>query len=221
MIRLEDGGGAPALVVADTPQRWPVTSSRTRFSGHVVSVRSDRVRPPGGGAEFTRDVVVHPGAVAVLALDDRDRVLVLSQYRHPVGHRLVEIVAGLLDVQGEDPLTGARRELAEEAHLRAADWRVLVDLYTSPGMTTESLRVYLARDLRPAAGPRFEGSDEEADMETSWVPLGTLVHGALAGTLHNPSLLLGVLAVHAARTGDGLDALRPAAAGWPARVLPG
>ncbi len=213
-------GVAAGTELADTEESWPVRHTDTAFTGKVVSVRQDEVVPPGGGAPFVRDVVVHPGAVAILALDDADRVLLVHQYRHPVGHRLYEIVAGLLDVEGEDPLDAAKRELVEEAHVVATDWRVLVDLFTSPGMTTESIRVYLARGVGDAPGDRFHGEDEEADMPTSWAPLDDLVAGVLAGRLHNPTLLAGVLAAHASRTGAGLDALRPADAPWPARRLP-
>lgn len=205
---------------ADTSESWAVVDRRTAFTGRVISVRADTVRPPGGGPDFVRDVVVHPGAVAVVALDDHDRVLLVHQYRHPVGHRLFEIPAGLLDVAGEDPLVGAARELAEEAHLVAADWRVLVDFYTSPGMTTESLRVYLARGLSAATDEGFVAEDEEADMAVSRVALPELVAGVLAGRLHNPTLIVGVLAATAARAGAGFDSLRPADAPWPARVFP-
>lgn len=218
--RIPVGGGPPAVGgdgVADSAESWSVRHAGTAFSGRVVSLRKDEVVPPGGGPRFVRDVVVHPGAVAVLALDDAGDVLVVHQYRHPVGHRLYEIVAGLLDVPGEDPLDAAARELAEEAHLVAADWRVLVDFFTSPGMTTESIRVYLARGVRAAPGPAYAGVDEEADMPTSWVALDELLAGVLAGRLHNPTLLAGVLAAHAARAGAGFDALRPADAPWPAR----
>lgn len=206
--------------LTDTAETWPVVERRTAFTGRVVSVRADTVRPPAGGPDFVRDVVVHPGAVAVVALDDDEQVLLVHQYRHPVGHRLFELPAGLLDVAGEDPLVGAARELAEEAHLGAADWRVLVDFYTSPGMTTESLRVYLARGLTAATDDRFVAEDEEADMVVTRVPLPGLVAGVLAGRLHNPTLIVGVLAAHAAHAGAGFDALRPADAPWPARVFP-
>jgi 8-oxo-dGTP pyrophosphatase MutT (NUDIX family) len=207
-------------LLADTAESWPVVDRMTAFTGRVIGIRQDRVAPPGGGPEFVRDVVVHPGAVAVLALDDADRVVLVHQYRHPVEHRLYEIPAGLLDIAGEDPLIGARRELAEEAHLVAADWRVLVDFYTSPGMATESLRVYLARGITAAGHDGFVAEDEEADMAVSRVPLADLVTGVLTGRLHNPTLIVGVLAAVAARGGAGLDALRPADAPWPARVFP-
>ncbi|MBN3930221.1 NUDIX hydrolase [Streptomyces verrucosisporus] len=200
----------------DVPQQWRVTASETPFEGVKTSVRTDRVVMPDGSVA-ARDYQVHPGSVAVLALDEQDRVLVISQYRHPVRHKLWEIPAGLLDVPGENPLGAARRELYEEAHVKAEDWRVLIDVYTSPGGCDEAVRVFLARGLFDAEGERFEVSDEESDMEVARVPLAQLVRGALAGDLHNNCLVTGVLALTAARTEGGLDALRPAEAPWPAR----
>ncbi|MET9294584.1 NUDIX hydrolase [Streptomyces sp. NPDC003077] len=204
------------MAVKDTPEEWQVTGTRTPFEGKKTGVRSDDVVMPDGSTA-TRDYQVHPGSVAVLALDDEGRVLVLRQYRHPVRHKLWELPAGLLDVPGENPLHAAQRELYEEAHVKAEDWRVLVDLYTSPGGSDEAVRVFLAQGLSAAEGERFEAVGEEADMELARVPVGDLVRGALAGELHNTCLVAGVLALTAARAGDGLDALRPAEAPWPAR----
>lgn len=164
-----------------------------------------------------RDYQVHPGSVAVLALDDADRAVVLRQYRHPVRQKLWEIPAGLLDVPGENPLHAAQRELYEEAHVKAEDWRVLADVYTTPGGCDEAVRIFLARGLSEAEGDRFAVEDEEADMELARVSVDKLVRGVLAGDLHNNCLVVGVLSLVAARSGDGLDALRPAEAPWPAR----
>jgi len=204
---------------SDSAELWSVTASDTRFSGRVVSVRSDRVRA-ASGEQFTRDVVVHPGAVAIVAVDEADRVVVVHQYRHPVGQRLWEVPAGLLDVAGEDPAFAAARELAEETHLAATDWRVLADPFTSPGMTTEAIRVYLARGLSVPDGPAWVGADEEADMPVSRVPLADLVDGVLAGRLHNPALVTGVLAAWVARTQPGWDSLRRVDAPWPVWPVP-
>ncbi|NEC10705.1 NUDIX hydrolase [Streptomyces sp. SID7909] len=200
----------------DTPEEWRVTESATPFRGKKTSVRSDDVEMPDGTVAH-RDYQVHPGSVAVLALDDEGRVLVLRQYRHPVRHKLWEIPAGLLDVPGENPLHAAQRELYEEAYVKAEDWRVLADIYTSPGGSDEAVRIFLARDVSEAAGERFEVSEEEADMELARVPLQDLVRQVLAGELHNSCLVVGVLALTAALAGDGVDALRPADAPWPAR----
>jgi 8-oxo-dGTP pyrophosphatase MutT (NUDIX family) len=202
--------------IKDTAEEWEIWASETPFVGNKTSVRSDHVVMPDGSVA-RRDYQVHPGSVAVLALDDEGRVLVLRQYRHPVRQKLWEIPAGLLDVPGENPLHAAQRELYEEAHVKAGDWRVLTDVYTTPGGCDEAVRVFLARDLSEAEGQRFEVEDEEADMELARVPLEDLVQGVLAGDLHNTCLVVGVLSVVAARNGDGLNALRPAEAPWPAR----
>ncbi|MFC8510911.1 NUDIX domain-containing protein [Streptomyces sp. NPDC057411] len=204
------------MQVQDTPEEWRVVATTTPFQGAKTSVRTDEVVMPGGSVA-RRDYQVHPGSVAVVALDEQDRVLLLKQYRHPVRHKLWEVPAGLLDVAGENPLHAAQRELYEEAHVKAEDWRVLADTYTSPGGSDEAVRIFLARGLSEAEGERYEVADEEADMELARVPLAELVRGVLAGELHNTCLVVGVLSLAAALNGDGPDALRPAEAAWPAR----
>ncbi|GAA1233368.1 MULTISPECIES: NUDIX hydrolase [Streptomyces] len=202
--------------IKDTAEEWEVRATETPFVGNKTSVRTDDVVMPDGSV-VRRDYQVHPGSVAVLALDDQGRVLILKQYRHPVRHKLWEIPAGLLDIPGENPLHAAQRELYEEAHVKAEDWRVLTDVYTTPGGCSEAVRVFLARDLSEAEGERFEVEDEEADMELARVPLGELVRGVLAGELHNNCLVVGALALTAVQAGDGVESLRPAEAPWPAR----
>ncbi|GHJ38587.1 NUDIX hydrolase [Streptomyces sp. TS71-3] len=204
------------MTIKDTPEEWQIRTSQTPFRGNKTSVRVDEVVMPDGSVA-RRDYQVHPGSVGILALDDEDRVLLIRQYRHPVRQKLWEIPAGLLDVPGENPLHAAQRELYEEAHVKAEDWRVLTDVYTTPGGCDESVRIFLARDLSEAKGERFAVEDEEADMEHARVPVDELVRGILAGDLHNNCLVVGVLSLVAARQGDGLDALRPALAPWPAR----
>lgn len=201
----------------DRAEAWPVESATTVWrSGRVVSVVTEEVRAPDG-AVLTRDVIAHPGAVSVLCLDEADRVLVVDQYRHPVGHRLIEPPAGLLDVDGEDPLLAAKRELYEEGHVRAASWWLLTEYCTSPGMTDETLRVYLARDVTGVPeSERYTPHGEEAQMSVRWVPLDTLVAQVLAGRLHNPNLVVGVLAAQVAR-GRGWRDLRPASSPWTFR----
>ncbi|MEV5281899.1 NUDIX hydrolase [Streptomyces sp. NPDC051994] len=204
------------MAIEDTAEHWQVVASATPFTGHKTGVRTDDVVMPDGSVH-QRDYQVHPGSVAVLALDDEGRVLVLRQYRHPVRQRLWEIPAGLLDVPGENPLHAAQRELYEEAHVKAEQWHVLSDVYTSPGGSDEAVRIFLARNISEADGERFEVAEEEADMELARVPLGDLVRGVLAGELHNNCLAVGVLALAAALNGEGVEALRPAGAPWPAR----
>ncbi|GAA2256127.1 MULTISPECIES: NUDIX hydrolase [Kitasatospora] len=202
--------------IRDVAEDWPVRASSVPFQGRVTGVRTDEVLMPDG-SYARRDYQTHPGSVSVLALDDQQRVLVLRQYRHPVRQRLWELPAGLLDVPGENPLHAAQRELYEEAHCKAAEWRVLVDFYTSPGGTDEALRLFLATDLAEAEGERYQAHGEELEIETARVPLDELVRLVLAGELHNPTLVTGALALHAALTGPGLDALRPGDTPWPAR----
>ncbi|MFF0837062.1 MULTISPECIES: NUDIX domain-containing protein [unclassified Streptomyces] len=204
------------MTIKDTPEEWEIRATETPFTGNKTSVRTDEVVMPDGSV-VRRDYQVHPGSVAVLALDEEDRVLLINQYRHPVRQKLWEIPAGLLDVPGENPLHAAQRELYEEAHVKAEDWRVLTDVYTTPGGCDEAVRIFLARDLSEAEGERFEAEHEETDMEHARVPVGDLVRRVLAGDVHNNCLVVGVLSLVAARGGDGLDALRPADAPWPAR----
>lgn len=206
--------------LADSKESWPVSSSEIVHStGRVISVRRDHVVPPSEGEPFVRDVVVHPGAVGVVALDPNNRMLLVRQYRHPVGFRLLEPPAGLLDVAGEDYRIGAERELWEEAATKAADWRVLVDAFTSPGLTNEAVRIFLARDLSEASEV-YDRLHEEADMETVWAPLVDVVGAVLAGDLHNPILVMGALAAWTALNGPGFDSLRPADSPWPAKDSP-
>ena len=196
--------------IKDVPEQWPVLASDTVARGRLVTVRTDKVRMPGGNTA-ERDVVLHPGAVAVLALDDAGQVLMIRQYRHPVNHLLWEIPAGLRDVAGEPLLATAQRELLEEAGYRARDWRVLADYYSSPGFTTERLRIFLARDLElvPPAERDFVREDEEAQLLLAWLPLDEAVGKVLAGDLHNGAAAVGILAGYAARS-QGYDRLRPA-----------
>jgi 8-oxo-dGDP phosphatase len=203
-------------VIADEPAALQVRSSSTMHHGMVWDVRRDEV-DLGDGQTVTREVVDHTGAVGVVALDARDRVLLLRQYRHPVRSYLWEPPAGLLDVAGEDPQVAAARELAEEADLVADQWHVLVDFYNSPGGSTEAFRCYLARGLREVPeGERHQREHEERDMARAWVDLSEARDLVLAGRLHNPTTVCGVLAAAAAREA-GWATLRPADAPWPER----
>lgn len=191
---------------------YEVLSSETVYKGRVVDLRRDIVAMPGGTTS-QRDVVVHPGAVGVVALDG-DRVLLVNQYRHPVGRRLEELPAGLLDVEGEGALPAAKRELVEEAGYEAATWNVLVDVLTSPGMTDESIRIFLARDVSPCE--RDVQEHEELEMTSRWVPLTEAVTAALSGELENAAAVAGVLAASEA-VHRGFQGLRPPEAPWRAR----
>lgn len=195
--------------VCDVPELWDVTKSLRRFDGALISVRTDTVAMPGGNTA-DRDVVEHPGAVGIVALDATERVLLVQQYRHPTAHKLWEPPAGLRDVDGEEPQETARRELYEEAGYRATTWHTLIDGYTSPGMCDERVRIYLARELTQVTDDeRFVGVHEETDMPLAWVPLDDAAAKVLAGRLHNPMAVMGILAAYAARV-DGFRYLRPA-----------
>jgi 8-oxo-dGTP pyrophosphatase MutT (NUDIX family) len=199
--------------IRDTPERWEVVQQEELCAGHVFRVRRDLVRMPSGdGTEVVaRDVVEHPGSVGVLALDDDDRVLLVRQYRHPVGYLLWEAPAGLRDVDGEPLWQTAAREFAEEAGYRAERWHTLVDTFTSPGMSDERQRIFLARGISeiPEGELHFERVHEEADMPVAWVPLDEAIAKVLGGDLRNPTAVVGILAAGAARA-DGFRALRPA-----------
>jgi len=196
--------------IEDQPAHWRVVSSAELLRSRLVAVRSDKVLTPENDVA-ERDVVLHPGAVAVLAVDDADRILMIRQYRHPVQRLLWEIPAGLRDVPGEEPWVTAPRELMEEAGYRAKDWRILADYYSSPGYSTERLRVFLARDLEPVppAERHFVPRDEEAYLLVDWLPLDEAVRKVFAGELHNGPAALGIMAGYAARS-EGYDRLRPA-----------
>lgn len=194
---------------------FDVVSSEDVHIGRVVGLRIDDVVMPGGRTA-RREVVEHLGAVAIVALDERDNVTLVHQYRHPVGRRLWELPAGLLDSVGEDPVDTARRELVEEAGLAAERWETLVDIAASAGFTDEVVRVYLARDLRPVDRTVLGG--EEADLVVATFPLAEAVRMALSGELINGATVGGVLAAHAVVTGAASS--RPAHAQWrdrPAR----
>lgn len=175
----------------DEPVEAAVTDSDLVYEGRVWDVRSDTLRY--GDEEIVRQYVAHPGAAAVVALDDEDRVLLIQQYRHPIRHRDWEIPAGLLDVPGEPPAETARRELAEEVDLVAERWDDLVSIFTTPGGNDEVVHLFLARGLS-AVGHAHAREAEEADIRIQWIPLADAVDGVLAGRLRNGILAVGVLA---------------------------
>jgi ADP-ribose pyrophosphatase len=174
--------------IADSPQSWPVHEVERIWDGPApFSVRRDMISVPGRPEEtFGRLVLEHPGAVVILAVDDDERVLVLQQYRHPVSARLVELPAGLLDVEGEDPEVAARRELREEALLLAERWTHLMTTYSSPGLSSERISYFLAQGLSSAPDRGdFRPEHEEADMTTAWVPVEDLLDGVWAGRVED------------------------------------
>lgn len=196
-----------------SPHDHQVVSTETVYDGRIISVRRDEVSMPGDTTSV-RDVVEHPGAVGVVALDDQGRVLLVNQYRHPVRRRLDELPAGLLDVAGEPALDTAKRELAEEAGYAAETWHVLVDTLTSSGMTDEAIRVYLARELREV--DRDVQEHEELDLTISWMPLSEAADRVMAGEIENGMAAVGLLAAERAAR-SGFTGLRPADAPWRSR----
>jgi ADP-ribose pyrophosphatase len=202
----------PELVDLLRPR--PVLASTVSHRGMIWDVVRDQV-DLGDAGVVDREYVRHTGAVCVLAMDDAERVLLLRQYRHPVRRELWEPPAGLLDIDGESPLLAARRELAEEADLVAGRWAVLLDWYTSPGGMDEALRCYLARDLSEVpASERHVRDAEELGMPTRWFDLDEAKEAVLTGRIHNPAVVVAVLAAWTARA-DGWRSLRPADAPWP------
>ncbi|MBD3943869.1 NUDIX hydrolase [Microbacterium sp. NEAU-LLC] len=177
--------------LADEPIEVTVLDSDLVYEGRVWDVRSDTVSY--GDGQIVRQYVDHPGAAAVVALDDDGRVLLIQQYRHPIRSRDWEVPAGLLDVDGETPLQSAQRELAEEADLAAASWEPLVSVYTTPGGNDEIVHLFLARGLSPAS-ETHERADEEADIRIEWMPLADVVAAVFAGRMRNGILATGVLA---------------------------
>lgn len=207
-----------ASEIGDEALSWPIVEHRTLGAGVIQEFVRDVVGTPTG-ERMTRDYLRHTGAVGIIALDDDDNVLVVRQYRHPVGFRLLEPPAGLLDLDGEDALAAAERELAEEAEARASDWRILVDYFTSPGCLQESLRVYLARGLEWAPRPEgFAVEGEEAHMDVVLVPLASLVDAIFAGRVQNPTMVVGALAAWSALRDGRVEELRRPEADWPARA---
>jgi 8-oxo-dGDP phosphatase len=199
----------PTPELGDADESWPVEESTDLFRDDwVMALRADRIRRPDDpeGEPFRRLVLEHPGASVVVALDDQDRVLCLRQYRHAARRRFVELPAGLGDVDGEDPLEVARRELREEAGLAAAEWVALASTYSSPGISSELMHFYLARDLAPADRGDFVPEHEEADMDVLWVDFGELHTAVLDGRLGDAPIALAVLLVAA----KGYAGARPA-----------
>jgi ADP-ribose pyrophosphatase len=182
-------------MLRDEPTSWPVVGTLDiHRDDWVVAVREDQVTEPDGGEPFGRLVVEHPGAVAVLAMDEEDRVLVVRQYRHAVQATVVEIPAGLLDTVGESPLETAKRELQEEGGYAAATWTHLLTTLVSPGMTSQVFHFFLARDLTEVGHGDFVLEHEEAHMTRAWVPFDDLLDAVLAGDARNGATATAVMA---------------------------
>jgi 8-oxo-dGDP phosphatase len=190
---------------------YQVLASEPVYDGRVISLRKDTVAMPGGGSS-DREVVHHPGAVGIVALDEDDRVVMVRQYRHPVGEHLWELPAGLRDVDSEPPVETARRELAEETLLAADRWSLLTTQYPSPGFCDEQVLLYLAEGLHDVERPDgFTVEHEELDMTVERVPLAEAVQWVFDGTVRNSLAVIGLLA--AAQVRATSPRLRPLDAG--------
>jgi 8-oxo-dGDP phosphatase len=191
------GSGEPHVVLADEAHSVEVLDSDVVFAGKVWDIRRERFAY--GDTELVREFVEHPGAVVVLAMDAEQRILLIQQYRHPIQTRDWELPAGLLDIEGEDPVVAAQRELAEEVDLVAEHWEPLLTMHTSPGGSDEIITIYLATGLSPADDV-FEREAEELDIVLRWTPLDEAVDAVLEGRVRNGILIAAVLAAHARRT---------------------
>lgn len=171
----------------------PFTTRSSRVAHRGFStVRVDELDGPDG--PFTREVVEHPDAVAIVALDAEGRVATVRQYRHPLGRDLLELPAGTLDVAGEAPDAAAHRELAEEVGLATDELIPLGGMWNSAGWSDERTLLYLAPRTRPAAAPKgFVAADEEAVMAVEWHPLADLVAAARSGELEDAKTAVGVV----------------------------
>ena len=211
-----------AADLRDEPESWPIRTHAVLARGAVSTFVGDEIVTPDGEV-MKRQYLWHPGAVGIIAWDERDghdQIAVVRQYRPAVGFRLVEPPAGLLDQDGEAYVDAARRELAEETGLAAGRWQVLADVFSTPGASEESVRVFLARELSDVGRPAdFVLEGEEAAMDVCWAGRAGLVDAIYAGQLQNPTMIIGVLALETARLTGRLDLLRAADVPWPAREV--
>lgn len=198
------------MTIADVKDPKETLSRTDEWRGALFGMVTEEIE--AGGTRVTRNYLEHPGAVAVVALDDQGRVVLINQYRHAVRARLWEIPAGLIDYVGEDYLEAAKRELAEETELAADSWHVLVDMFSSPGCSNESVRIFLARDLH-SVETDFVREGEEAEMTMDVVDLDEAADAVLDGRIHSPSAIAGLLAAVRARESNW-ESLRPAGAPW-------
>ena len=210
--------------VEDLESIRPITGRSLRYRGYVVQMMEETFML-NEGEELRRDVASLPGAVAVAAVNEKNEILLLRQYRHPTRLLMWEIPAGLLDNDGlsaeeiaagadEAPFAVAVRELAEEADLRADTWHSLVDYFSSSGQCDEASRIYLARNLSEVpAHERHERTAEEAEAIFAWVPLEQAVALVLGGKIHNGMTAQAIMASYVASL-NSFEGLRPAEDSW-------
>lgn len=201
-------------MISDQPADFPLLDRQTVLPGMVVDIRRDVFDLDG--VEVTREYVLHPGAVGIIAVNELGQMLLVEQYRHPLGTIMWEPPAGLLDVADEDPLVAAKRELLEETGYEAETWNVLFDFANSPGGSTEQLRCYLAHDLREHPDGRPVGDAEERNMPVRWIPIAEVVEAISHGRVTHPLLVAGTFALLTAMAEPDL-VLRPSDSPWVAR----
>ena len=175
----------------DQPFAANVSSSEVVFKGMIWNVLSERFA--FADEELTRQFVEHPGAVAVLALNAQEQVLMIRQYRHPVRELLWEIPAGLLDVSGESKAEAAQRELIEETGYRAALLEPLIDFYTTPGGNSEQISIFLARELTFVGRPEIQAG-EERELVVEWFDFVDALNSVLASDIKSPSAAVAIMA---------------------------
>lgn len=180
----------------DQPESLPIDSRKVVYSGRIWDVVQDAFE--FADQTLVRDFVSHPGAVAVVAVDDTDRILLVNQYRHPVKSTLWELPAGLRDLEGEAPIETAKRELLEETGYSAERLEPLISFFPSPGGLSEEIQVFVATGLSMAQSD-FVREGEEKTMTAEFFPLNVVVDSILAGGIKNGPCALAVLAFHAKR----------------------
>lgn len=191
---------ADGASLRDSDQSWPVRASDSKYESPYVSLRIDTIVDPAGG-EHARAVVRPNGAIGILAIDEYDRIVLVEQYRHPVGRRLFELPAGTLDVAGESPLDAAVRELAEETDVVAEHWESILHLLATPGYSTEAWEVFQATGLSAVPhADRTKRDAEEADMAQWWLPFKDAVEAVVSGRITDSLTVAGILAAQVLRT---------------------
>ena len=187
----------------DTDRAVRVQHQETVCSGIIWDIKRDTFTMHDGDESLTREYINHPGAVAVVAVDEHHRVALIRQYRHPVGQDCWEIPAGLLDAEQETLLSTAQRELAEETGLTAETWAVLIDHYPSAGSSSEAIRVFIAQGINTVpAEMRYPRTGEEAHLILKWVPIETVLDAIMSGAIKNVNAVAGVMAAHLVLTGQ-------------------
>lgn len=176
-----------------------VKNTQTAFNGKIWDVVAKTFAFQG--EELTREYIQHPGAVAVLAINEEDEVLLIKQYRAPVDQYLCEMPAGLRDVDDESDLQAAKRELAEEADYKADDWSHLQSFYTTPGSSSEVIEIFLAQNLS-VTGESFDRHGEEKGMVPIWVPFSEVLASVMQSKTKSPTLVVAVLALAARRNSE-------------------